>query len=224
MEYEESLPKVSHLSKDFASKDNFYLISGPFHPRSNFELAIESYELLFLKLLKARLKDLPILVIAGQFNEQDPGEREYLWKINKLIANLNCCTNIVVLKKLNAIFKKTLLTYCICVLHTTLEDIFGEQILEAMYMGRPVIAANDGVAVNYLSERCGYLVKPVPHAFACFMYKLYKNRVHSDSMGLEAKKIFVSQFSFLRFASNLSDFVEKLGQKTNDTDLEKSSN
>lgn len=208
MEREESL-NIFKIIQDFKKETNtFFLITGPYLPRSNFELAIESFDIVYSKLFKKGQTHLPLLVIAGRYCEGDKYQRAYYTKILEQVNNLQCSSNIVLLKRFSTVTKKTLLTYCLSVLHTTTNEMFGNQILEAMYMGRPVVACNDGVAQEYLTIDCGILAKPNAMSYSSAMYSLLRDTVKCAVLGMEAKKHYTNNFSFTKYSMLLNNFVD----------------
>lgn len=213
MEREESL-NIFKIIHDFRKETNtFFLVTGPFLPRSNFELALESFEIVYSKLFKRGERVLPLLVIAGKFSEFDKFQRNYYTKLLEYVSNLQCGSNIILLKRFSTVTKKTLLSYCLAVLHTTSNDMFGNQILEAMYMGRPVIACNDGVGVEYLTVDCGILAKPNALSFSSAMYSLLRDKVMCAVLGVEAKKHYTSNFSFNKYSTILNNVVDVISPK-----------
>ena len=76
----------------------------------------------------------------------------------------------------------------IVVVPSTYEEMFGQTAIEAMYLGKPVIASNTGGLTEVVKE-LGMLIPPNdPYALAEVIHKLMSDRNKIEMLGKKAKE------------------------------------
>lgn len=151
------------------------------------------------------------LIIAGGYDERVDENRIHFEELNKDVEELNLNESVSFLKSPDDESKRMLFHSCTAVLYTPSNEHFGIVPLEAMLLGRPVIACNSGGPLEtILHEETGYLCEASPSAFAQKMLKLAKDRSLARELGASASRHVRKQFSFQIFESKLSAVVESL--------------
>ncbi|GGH80196.1 hypothetical protein GCM10011379_50710 [Filimonas zeae] len=100
----------------------------------------------------------------------------------------------------------------ILVVPSLMRDPFPTTVLEAMAAGKPVIATNNGGAVQAISHgETGYLIAPGDiKQFAAYMEQLIENKDLRNSLGLNGRKTYASRFTMKEFeASFLKTFLTR---------------
>ena len=94
-------------------------------------------------------------------------------------------------------------------LYTPSGEHFGIVPIEAMYVGTPVIAINDGAGPTetVVHEETGFLCKSEESAFTESIVKLIKDKNLQKQMGENGRKRVESEFSFQSFALQLDKVV-----------------
>lgn len=151
------------------------------------------------------------LVIAGNYNRSDYKEADYYKHLVKYACIKRSAADILLLTNLSSLKKKTLLKYSLVVLHTCFNDISARQILEAMYIGTPVISAFNDVSKDYLPDEYGCLVKPTAECYARTIIKLLRDYRMVDEYGNHVKMHFGEHFSFFRFLRELNEVIYNTG-------------
>lgn len=142
----------------------------------------------------------------------------------RVVENIDCYAELVVqanelkvssqvmfLKSPSDAQKLALLVGCHCVLYTPTNEHFGIVPLEAMYMGKPVIATNSGGPTETVVDgKTGFLRKADAKSFAEAMAECVKNRDRCKNLGLEGRKRFREHFSFKAFTNQLDTYIKDL--------------
>ncbi len=94
----------------------------------------------------------------------------------------------------------------------------GAVVLEAMAMGKPVVATNWGGPADYLDSSCGMLVSPEGYAalvagFAEAMQKMIDSPVLAESMGAAGRERAVRDFDWQRKIDQIIDIYNSLAAK-----------
>jgi len=85
-----------------------------------------------------------------------------------------------------------------------------------MYMGRPVIAVNNGgPQETVIHEVTGFLCPAINTHFGVAMAQLVKDGALAVQLGRAGKERFLKHFSFEAFTKNWVRAVESLQKKTN---------
>lgn len=151
------------------------------------------------------------LIIAGGYDERVDENRQHFEELNEEVKELHLQENVSFLKSPDDEHKRMLFHSCTAVLYTPSNEHFGIVPLEAMLLGRPVIACNSGGPLEtVLHEETGYLCEAKPNAFAEKMYLLTKDRSLARELGASASEHVRKHFSFKMFTSKLSAVVESL--------------
>jgi glycosyltransferase involved in cell wall biosynthesis len=97
-----------------------------------------------------------------------------------------------------------------CILYTPFNEDWGLVPLEAMAMGKPVIAVNRGGPLETVRHtETGFLVEPTASAFAAAMELLADNPSLSRIMGTAATTC-VERFDWKHFVAVLDDYLETM--------------
>lgn len=107
--------------------------------------------------------------------------------------------------------KVVLLRSCTALIYTPENEHFGIVPLEAMYLGRPVVAANSGGPLEtVLHGETGFLCQPQPQSFASAMAKIVNSE--ANNFNLKCTERVKKLFSFQSFANQLDECVQSLSQ------------
>ena len=92
---------------------------------------------------------------------------------------------------------------CVALVLPSLYECGGAVVLEAMAMGKPVIATNWGGPADYLNASCGMLIEPESYAglvdgFAGAMQKLIASPGLADAMGAAGRQRAIQDFDWRR--------------------------
>lgn len=99
---------------------------------------------------------------------------------------------------------------CTAVIYTPSNEHFGIVPLEAMLLGRPVLACNTGGPLEtVIDQQTGFLCDAEPQAFAQRMLDLAKDRSLARELGVSAAEHVKRNFSFDGFAKKLDDVVQE---------------
>ena len=122
-----------------------------------------------------------------------------IWQMFIFILQTNASTE----EKINYLRK------CDVLLYTPSGEHFGIVPIEAMYVGTPVIAINDGAGPTetVVHEETGFLCKSEESAFTESIVKLIKDKNLQKQMGENGRKRVESEFSFQSFALQLDKVV-----------------
>jgi len=124
-------------------------------------------------------------------------------------SNFNNFSQVDLLRSPSDEAKVVLLRSCAALIYTPENEHFGIVPLEAMYLGRPVVAANSGGPTEtVLHGLTGFLCQPQPENFAAAMAKIALGEVGDLSQNCTQR---VNKFfSFRAFADQLDECVRKL--------------
>jgi glycosyltransferase involved in cell wall biosynthesis len=97
----------------------------------------------------------------------------------------------------------------VCLVPSIMKDPFPTTILEAMSVGKPVIATDTGGSVEMIADGItGFLIKPNDtKEFRNKLTFFLNNRDMIKKMGLQAKKIFDSEFRLEIFIRNIFEVI-----------------
>ena len=118
-----------------------YLLSlNRFERKKNVALALKAFAEFGAKNADEKIG----LVIAGGFDSRVPENRENLAELSKLAADLEISSHVLFLTSVSDSVRRVLLSKALAVVYTPSLEHFGIVPCEAMAVGTPVIACNDG--------------------------------------------------------------------------------
>jgi glycosyltransferase involved in cell wall biosynthesis len=108
---------------------------------------------------------------------------------------------------------------CVALVLPSLYECGGAVVLEAMAMGKPVIATNWGGPADYLNASCGILVEPTAYpalveGFRNAMQKLIDSPSQAQSMGEAGRKRAIQDFDWQRKIEQMIAIYKRLLVKT----------
>lgn len=189
-----------------------FLSLNRYERKKNISLAIEAMVCL-RKSLAPKEFDGVLLIIAGGYDERVEENKIHFQELEDLCFARGLLENIRFLKSPSDDQKRNLFHCCTAVLYTPSNEHFGIVPIEAMLMGRPVVACDSGGPLEtILQEETGYLCNATPSAFADKMILLAKDKSLARELGTAASEHVRRKFSFQKFTSQLSAVVESLAQ------------
>ncbi|MBI5176506.1 glycosyltransferase [Candidatus Micrarchaeota archaeon] len=175
----------------------YFLVPGRITPLKNVELAIDAF-----KIFQRRVKGFRLVVAGGV----DYKNRPYY---GKLVDNAMHERNVVFMPNISEGKLHSLYSNCHSVLFTALNEDWGIVPIEAMAYGKPVLAVNEGGPLeSVLDGRTGYLLPPLPEAFALGMQNLAEKPGLARRMGREGRK-HSKKFDWKIFVKRMDGLVEK---------------
>ena len=149
------------------------------------------------------------LVMAGGYDERVRENVEHYRELRELSSQLGLDDHLTFLRSFTDAQKLSLLQACTCLLYTPDREHFGIVPIEAMCMGRPVIAVASGGPLETVAHGdSGFLCEPEPQAFAEAMQKFAADLRLAQSMGEKGKKRVEEMFSFKQFTEKLDAIVK----------------
>ena len=125
--------------------------------------------------------------------------------------------NVTILKHLDNEHKMLEYANSDIFVHPTLNETWGLVILEAMQVGLPVIATNEGAIPQIIDEGItGFVVeKENPQQLADKIEFLLNNPETRSNMGKEGRKKFLEKYTLLQFEENIKTVFTDILQKIN---------
>ncbi|XP_035204411.1 alpha-1,3/1,6-mannosyltransferase ALG2-like [Stegodyphus dumicola] len=186
-----------------------FLSLNRYERKKNISLAIDAMKCMqkmmpFKEFLKIHL------IIAGGYDERVAENQEHYQELKNYVESLELEKNVSFLKSPND-DKKRLLFHCsTAVLYTPSNEHFGIVPLEAMLLGRPVLACNSGGPLEtVVHESTGFLCNSTPESFAEKMILLTRDHSLARELGVSATEHVRKKFSFQNFATKLNSIIEK---------------
>lgn len=184
-----------------------FLSLNRYERKKNISLAIEALVCLRKVLTPKEFAKIH-LIIAGGYDERVAENKLHFEELNSLATERDLLQSISFLKSPTDEQKRTLFHCCTAVLYTPSNEHFGIVPLEAMLLGRPVIACNSGGPLEtILDEETGYLCDATPNAFAEKMSLISKDKSLARELGTAASEHVRRKFSFQKFRNKLSVLV-----------------
>ncbi|GIY29238.1 hypothetical protein CDAR_206671 [Caerostris darwini] len=151
------------------------------------------------------------LIIAGGYDDRVEENKQHYEELKTLVENLSLINNVTFLRSPSDDVKRILFHCCTAVLYTPSNEHFGIVPLEAMLLGRPVLACNSGGPLEtILDDQTGYLCDAVPESFAAKMATLTRDHSLARELGVTASEHVKRNFSFQTFTSKLNTVIEEL--------------
>ncbi|XP_053203393.1 alpha-1,3/1,6-mannosyltransferase ALG2-like [Panonychus citri] len=202
----ESFPR---LSKQVST---IFLSLNRYEAKKRVELAILAFAALKKKLsTQEKFTGTIHLIVAGGYDPNQIQNVEYHQELQSCAKELELEDEVTFLKSPSDDDKHLLLHSCTAVLYTPENEHFGIVPLEAMYMGRPVIACNSGGPLETVRDgETGYLCRPEASHFAEKMYNFVTDKSLSREMGREGREHVKKNFSIQRFDEQIASVINKL--------------
>ncbi|CAB3372101.1 Hypothetical predicted protein [Cloeon dipterum] len=113
------------------------------------------------------------LVMAGGYDNRVDENIQHFEELQQLVEEHGLQGKVTLLRSPSDEAKLVLLRRCVALVYTPENEHFGIVPLEAMYLGRPVIAANSGgPKETVVHGHTGFLCPPEPQGFAAAMVKV----------------------------------------------------
>ena len=150
------------------------------------------------------------LIMAGGYDDRVIENVEHYQELREFTTRNDLDDHVTFLRSFSDAEKLSLLDVCTALIYTPSNEHFGICPLEAMYMQRPVIAANSGGPLESVAHNeTGFLCEPTSVAFADAMLHFVHNPESSRQMGELGRRRVVDRFSFEAFTSNLDKIVRQ---------------
>ena len=218
-------PKVLYPSLNFSAFDVtpvsvadlvpsgacMFLSINRFERKKNLPLALHALANL-RKLLKPKAFSRVHLVMAGGYDPRVVENVEHYEELVSVTKELDLVGCVTFKRSFSDEEKVGLLNRATALIYTPTNEHFGICPLEAMYMGRPVIACNSGGPKESVADCVtGYLCEASSEAFASKMELLVQNEHLQSTLGESGRKRVVALFSFAAFTKQLNQAVCQLG-------------
>ena len=223
-----NVPDTSKLLEHFNSQKpedrTIFLSLNRFEPKKNIELAILSY---YLMIQRLQYNNLPVsnvfLFIVGGFDGRILEAKKYFDYLNELaFTHLKLSFyNVFFFTSPNNIDKQNLIHISDCVIYTPTNEHFGIVPIEAMALGKVVLAANSGGPMESignasenntsLDDQFGYLRPPLPSTFSEVMLQIVnlKNSDKISNMGRLARQRVIAKYSKEVYTMHIKNLIEK---------------
>lgn len=203
---------LNRIIPDIPKSSLLFVTLGKFRSTSNFKLVVEAFEEMLESTEDLCFKQKAHLVIAGHCHF--PEEKLYYDEFLELLKTKWFASQVTVLRQIPTIHQKTLLMASVVVIHTSRNDICSDFLLEAMSLGKPIIALNRGIAKKVIENRItGVLVEPNLQRFAAAMLKVAQSPHIQNFLGEMAKDSFNHKYSFASFSKRLYNLLDKHAAK-----------
>lgn len=191
--------------------DSIILLSiNRYERKKKLSVAIEALAELE-KLLTKEVYKRVFLIMAGGYDKRIEENVEYHLELIGLADELHVTDKVIFLRSPSDIDKVSILHHCKIVIYTPPNEHFGIVPLEAMYMGKPVIAHNSGGPTeSIISGKTGFLVDLSGEAFASKIAYLIINPNHLEDFGRSGQCRFSEIFSFAAFSAQLNNAINDL--------------
>lgn len=191
--------------------DSIILLSvNRYERKKKLSIAIEALAEL-KKLLTKEVYKRVFLIMAGGYDKRIEENVEYHLELIGLADELHVTDKVIFLRSPSDIDKVSIIHHCKIVIYTPPNEHFGIVPLEAMYMGKPVIAHNSGGPTeSIISGKTGFLVDLSGEAFATKIAYLITNPNHLEDFGRSGQCRFSEIFSFAAFSAQLNKTINNL--------------
>ncbi|KAK2582960.1 hypothetical protein KPH14_009016 [Odynerus spinipes] len=183
--------------------------------KKNLSLAIETLAYLKEHLTKQEYERI-YLIMAGGYDKRVEENVEHYLELIGLSDELHVADKVIFLCSPSDIYKVSLLRHCNILIYTPQNEHFGIVPLEAMYIGKPVIAHNSGgPKESVINNVTGYLVNGSSKEFAKKIKTLVTDPSLIEKFGKAGRERFLAVFSFTAFSDQLSRAIDDLLIKKN---------
>ena len=188
--------------------ERFFLSINRYERKKNLELAVDA----FVELRKSvedpnSLK----LVLVGGYDERVDENIQVFEELSSMVKSEGLNDQIELLRSVNKEKKMELLENCLALIYTPHNEHFGIVPLEAMALGKPVIASNSGGPMETIEDNVtGFLCKEdTAQSFADAMRKLVSDSQRAEKMGNAGAKRLKAMFGPKVFEKKLSDLINE---------------
>lgn len=204
------LPINQILSMEFPNDSILFLSINRYERKKNLKLALDAMNELKKRLSATEWSHVH-LVMAGGYDTRVKENVEHYDELISHVNTLGLTEKITFMKSPSDMEKLSLLSHCHCLIYTPPNEHFGIVPLEAMYAGKPVIAANSGGPTETVdSGVTGFLCNLKPEDFADAMMKCITDEDMRIKLGKAGQDRMKKLFSFVAFSNQLLDIVQSL--------------
>ncbi|KAK9885845.1 hypothetical protein WA026_013726 [Henosepilachna vigintioctopunctata] len=199
---------INRIIPDLSQQCLLFVALGKFRRTSNFRLVLDAFEDMLNQTDDVYFRQKSHLIVAG--NCKLPEEKKYYQLFVDRLKKRWFAAQVTILRQIPTIHVKTLLIEASVVLHSSRNDISSDYLLEAMSLGKPIVAVNKGIATKILENRItGVLVEPQAHLFAAAMIKVASSPHIQNFLGEMAKDAFNHKYSFDSFSRRIFNLVQR---------------
>lgn len=190
------------------SANKYFLSINRYEKKKNHELAVYA----FAKMVLENSETATELVIVGGYDERVEENIRVYGELEEIIKKEKLGDRIKLLKNATDEQKMDLLEKCMCLIYTPPNEHFGIVPLEAMVMGKAVIASNSGGPRETVEDGVtGYLCKEdTAECFAQAMGELVSDTGKAEKMGNAGALRVKTMFGPRVFEKKLAEFVSQL--------------
>jgi len=186
----------------------FFLSLNRYEAKKSHHLAIEA----FASLNKNNNKKRNVyLVIAGGYDERVEENMRVLRSLKQCAKDAGLSSKrVLFLQSISNAQKLQLMSHCLALVYTPTNEHFGIVPIEAMSLGRPVIAMNSGgPRETVVHQKTGFLVDQ-DNSLADSMQQLLDDEQFALKMGQAGQKRFAKQFAPAIFRDSLNKHILRL--------------
>jgi len=188
---------------------NVFVSLNRFEVKKNIELAIQAFAVLRKRLSDEDFKK-SVLVLAGGYDLLNDENIAHYKSLKSLVADLMLVESVIFCLSPSDALKFYLYKRASLVVYTPMNEHFGIVPLEAMYMGKPVLATKSGGPMETIEDKTtGFLCANDPVEFCEIMHDVILNPERAQKMGEDGRKKVVEEFSFENFSGMLNDVLTK---------------
>lgn len=189
---------------------DYFLSINRFEYKKNLELALNAYAEFRTKLADPSVQVNRIL-FAGGYDSRLSENEECFFQLHRKACSLGISEEVVFLPSISTEEKNSLLLHCFCVIYTPKDEHFGIVPIEAMSVGKPVVACNSGGPVESCRDGVtGFTCPSEPEEFARAMNHLGDGHNKADRMGYLAQARIMNVFSRKSFGEELHSHLTYL--------------
>ena len=204
------LPLERVLEKKLPENSCVLLSINRYERKKNLFLCIEVLSAL-KNILTMREYERVYLIMAGGYDKRVEENVEHYLELIELSDEMQVSEKVIFLRSPSDLEKVAILNHSDIVIYTPPNEHFGIVPIEAMYVGKPVVAQNSGGPTETI-ENCvtGFLAEPSAEDFAKKIAILIKDNQMRVQFGKAGKERFIKKFSFDAFSTQLNNTVQDL--------------
>ena len=206
------LPLERALDKKLPENSCILLSINRYERKKNLFLCIEALAKL-KNILSDEEYEKVYLIMAGGYDKRVEENVEHHLELIGLADELQVTEKIIFLRSPSDLDKVSILNHSDIVIYTPPNEHFGIVPLEAMYVGKPVVAQNSGGPTESVQNGItGFLAEPSAQDFAKKIAILVRDREMRIQFGKAGRERFLKKFSFDAFSTQLNATIENLLQ------------